>query len=203
MTESHTAINIRKHLSSSLKEWNIFEKIVAVVHDDAANMVAAIRLDSPEYPKFAESVRCFLHTLQCAIATALKEKNRNDCLYKVSAIAGHFKHSNIATDALATAQRELNLPNHRLITYCVTRWNSAYLIVERVIEQRVAIEMVLNQRSKTSLEMQRKLYLRRCDSTYLENIVKILKPFNVATNLMSSETYSTIAMVRPIIRSII
>ncbi|CAD6240972.1 GSCOCG00012604001-RA-CDS [Cotesia congregata] len=107
MPESHTAINICKHLSSSLKERNIFEKIVAVVHDNAANMVVAIRLDSPGNPKFTESFRCFSHTLRCALTTALKEKNINDCLHKVSAIVGHFKHSYIATDALTTAQKEL------------------------------------------------------------------------------------------------
>ncbi|CAH2227961.1 jg9153 [Pararge aegeria aegeria] len=49
MPESHTAINIHNRLSQSLKEWGIFDK-VGVVHDNAANMVAAMRLDSSEYP---------------------------------------------------------------------------------------------------------------------------------------------------------
>ncbi|CAD6216246.1 GSCOCG00012873001-RA-CDS [Cotesia congregata] len=204
MPESHTAINIHNRLSQSLKEWGIFDKVVKVVHDNAANMVAAImQLDSSEYPKLAESVRCFSHTLQCAVTIALKEQNIADYLHKVSAIVGHFKHSNIATDALTTAQKELQLPTHRLITYCVTWWNSAYDMIERVIEQRLAIEMVLNNRSVTSLEAQRKLSLRSRDWTYLEHIARILKPFNVATKLMNSETNSTIGMVRPIIRSII
>lgn len=99
-------------------------------------MVAAMNFHS----KFAENVRCFSHTLQCAIATALKQKNVNDCIHKVNAIVGHFKRSNVATDVSTTAQKELELSTHRLITYYVTRWNSTYTMIERVIQQRGAIE---------------------------------------------------------------
>lgn len=76
-------------------------------------------------------------------------------------------------------------------------------MIERVIEQRKAIELVLNNRSVTNLEMQRKLSLKMSHWKFLEAIVKGFKSFDRATNPISSETNSTIAMVRPVIHSII
>ncbi|XP_044577566.1 zinc finger BED domain-containing protein 4-like [Cotesia glomerata] len=129
MSESHTAENIYKYLCKALSEWKIVDKTIAVVHDNAPNMVAEIRMSSSSNVEIGQSVRCFCHTLQLVIEKAFKEDIFKKHLQKVSANVSHFKHCNKATKALTDAQKEHNLPDHCLISYCVKRWNSAYAIV--------------------------------------------------------------------------
>ncbi|GBP58857.1 hypothetical protein EVAR_50514_1 [Eumeta japonica] len=139
MLENHTATNTYNYLVKALNNWNLYEKVIAVVHDNARYIVAAIRDNWKSDDDIEMSVRCSCHSLQCSVETALKECHLKDCLQKVSAIVGHFKHSNKATTALENAQK-INLPIHRLISHSPTRWNSAYEMVERLVEQRDAVE---------------------------------------------------------------
>ena len=52
MNGSHTASNIAEHIRSIAAEFGIADKVTAMVHDEAANMVAAgQQLDkSSEFP---------------------------------------------------------------------------------------------------------------------------------------------------------
>ncbi|GBP60246.1 Putative fatty acyl-CoA reductase CG5065 [Eumeta japonica] len=174
-----------------------------VVHDNARYIVAAIRDNWKSDDDIEMSVRCSCHSLQCSVETALKECHLKDCLQKVSAIVGHFKHSNKATTALENAQKKINLPIHRLISHSPTRWNSAYEMVERLVEQRDAVESVLLDKEITTTEKNEKILLNNSDWTYLEEIIKIFKPFEVASRLMSTENQSTLSMVRPTIYSLL
>ncbi|CAG5100699.1 Similar to ZBED1: E3 SUMO-protein ligase ZBED1 (Homo sapiens) [Cotesia congregata] len=204
MLESHNATNTYNHLAKTLNDWNLYDKVIAVVHDNARYMVATVRDNWEADDDIEISVRCFCHTLQCAVETALKECNLKDCLQRVSAIVGHFnKHSNKASTALENAQKKHHLPTHRLISHSPTRWNSAYDMVERLVEQRKAVECVLLDKEITTKKMMKKLLLNESDWTYLRDVIKIFKPFEVATRLMSSESQSTLSMVRPTVYSLL
>lgn len=200
--EAHTSSNLYQHLYNALYEWEIAAKSVAVVHDNAPNIVAAIRDGSLNYDRIGESMRCFCHSLQLVITRALTEESVNKYVQKVSAIVGHFKHSNKAFAALTDAQKKCNLPSHRLVNHCLTRWNSAYEMIERALEQRQAIECVLLDSDVTTVAASKKLLLHNRDWIYLDAVQKMLKPFFVATSVMSNESQSTISMVRPIVHSI-
>ncbi len=50
---------------------------------------------------------------------------------------------------LATAQEELNLPPHKLVTESPTRWGSCQKMVARVVEQHKTISQVLTADKKT------------------------------------------------------
>lgn len=143
MPESHTAKNTYNHLKKALSDWNLYDRVTSVVHDNAPYMVAAIRDYWNADHEMEVSVRCFCHSLQCVVERALKEEVLSECLRKISSIVGHFKHSNKTSAALTSAQKKTNLPNHRLISHCVTHWNSAFAMIGRVIEQRKAICHVL------------------------------------------------------------
>ena len=67
MEERHTAVNLAKHLRTSTGDWGLEGKVVACVHDNAANMVLA-----NESMLDWESVPCFSHTLQLAVNDGLK-----------------------------------------------------------------------------------------------------------------------------------
>jgi len=53
----------------------------------------------------------------------------------------HYNHSNLSTERLNQTQKRLNLPNHRLIQMVETRWNSVYLMLQRILEQKEAFSL--------------------------------------------------------------
>lgn len=70
-----------------------------------------------------------------------------------------------------------SLPQHTLLQEVETRWNSTCIMMERLVEQRVAIDAVLR---RTEYE---DLLLTSTDWSMLETLLLILKPFKVPTIL--------------------
>ena len=90
--------------------WEIDEKIIAMVIDNAANMRSAVRMTGYKH------IACTAHTLQLAIHDALDENEQLQViLVKCRAIVGHFKRSNIDKAKLVEEQKRLNCEKHKLI----------------------------------------------------------------------------------------
>lgn len=95
---------------------------------------------------------------------------------------------------LATAQQELNLPEHQLISESPTKWGSREKMIERVLEQEQAISQVLAADKKT-----RHLLLTWQDLEVLESVHKALKPLLEFTDALSGESYVTVSYVKPVL----
>jgi len=121
---SHTAEYISSELKSVLDEWSLGlqPNKLHVVTDSGANVKKAIaQLPAVKWRA------CFAHTLQLCVNTGLSSKEVSDLpkvLSKARAIVGHFRRSPLATTELQKAQNQLNLPEHKLLQDCATRWNS-------------------------------------------------------------------------------
>jgi len=89
------------------------------------------------------SISCFNHTLQLVILHALKTKFFEDSLTKCRQIVSHFHHSAQSSEKLEKIQKQLNIPTHKLILDCPTRWNSIYQMMKRLNEQKLAINATL------------------------------------------------------------
>ena len=123
MPERHTRVNISERLKAAACEWNIAnDRLAAVVHDNAANMVLAVDLVG-EWDDFG----CFGHTLQLAVNVGLNLNPLSHLLAAARKFVGHFKHSVTAVASLNNKQKAINVPEHRLIQDVSTRWNSTYL----------------------------------------------------------------------------
>ena len=107
----------------------ITQKIVAVVTDNAANIVAAIRLNGWKH------VPCFAHTLNLIVQDALKANPvLSDISKKCQDIVSYFHCSCKATDRLREIQNCLGLTCHKLINDVQTQWNSTFFMFECIIE---------------------------------------------------------------------
>lgn len=128
-------------------------------------------------------------------------------IYKVCKKAGnvarHFRKSNVANTALAEKQSQLNLKIQRLEQSCETRWDSKLSMFESLIRNRSAISSVLANRSITKLVQAQSLEISESEWIQIESLVKLLKPFKVATTVLCSETKVTMSMVRPIINGLL
>jgi hypothetical protein len=83
---SHTAVNLAKELRNFVSEWQLTDKIAAVVAGNAANIVKAANENK------WRDVPCFAHTLSLAVKDAVK-KNLH-LLRKSNILAINFKLNN-------------------------------------------------------------------------------------------------------------
>lgn len=63
-------------------------------------------------------------------------------------LVGHFSHS-WKKKSTEEAQRELNLPEHGLITECPTHWGTKQQMIERILEQQRALSQILSENRST------------------------------------------------------
>jgi len=94
MEERHTAENLAIRLGNTFNVWEVNSKVIAVVTDNARNIVYAISLISSDTN--ISSVTCAAHSLQLAINHSLRQDNIQLLVEKCSKLVSHFKHSNIA-----------------------------------------------------------------------------------------------------------
>ncbi|KAJ8309282.1 hypothetical protein KUTeg_014156 [Tegillarca granosa] len=189
-------INIRNEYEEIIASFDIAKKIVAIVSDNASNMVKAFSIpgyededisqdqDSDESDNEVSSsdqeadsdfdiclpqhVRCYAHSLQLLVKDGLKECSTHlkTIVNKASQIVNHVRKSVNASDLLEDCNR-LQAAN-------VTRWNSQLHML----------------RSKVKLSSyERKL---------LQELCNILEPFEKATLLVQSENSASASLAIPV-----
>ncbi|XP_033971454.1 zinc finger BED domain-containing protein 1-like [Trematomus bernacchii] len=190
--ESHTGAHVAELLSRVVEEWQLSDKDVVLVTDNASNMIVAA-----EFGKFPH-VKCFAHTLNLASQRALKVATLSRLLGRVRRISTFFHRSTTANHYLKEKQKCLGLKNHKLITDVATRWNSAYDMVERFLEQQPAIcaTLLSPEVRKGQSDL---CTLNETDVSNAEDAVSALKPMKDATTLMSEESNPTVSLIAPII----
>lgn len=130
----HTADNIRTELSDSSATWEIDKVIHVILRDNGPNVVKAIN----------ESSFVGIHTLQ------LQVQNVSKVITLARRIASHFNYSTVAQEKLQIIEKELNLPEHKLLQDVTTRWNSTYYMCERLVEQKRAISLYISENFNTA-----------------------------------------------------
>ena len=182
---SHTGQNITSALLEISSMWDITRpKIHAVVHDNGANMVKGVRETG------YGSIPCFIHTLQLVIVNSLKIQSEvTEMISAGRRIATHSNHSSSAQEKLQTIQRELSLPEHKLLQDVTTRWNSTYYMLARLLEQKRSISLYLTDNSNIS-------NLSSLQWELLQQVIRLLQPFEEITKIVSSG-YSCVSETIP------
>ena len=119
--KDHTAEHIAASFPKVAEEWGISRKVVAMVSDNAANIVAAVRHTGWTH------VPCFAHTLNLVVSEAIKAETKIHQLRKSCRDIVSFFHFSIeASEKLKEIQLQLGIPENKLIQEVKTRWNSTY-----------------------------------------------------------------------------
>lgn len=74
-------------------------------------------------------------------------------LKKFHRIVGHFKHSNKAFGRLKEIQQFLEIPVHSLLQEVTVRWNSAFMMAQRLVEKKEAINRYALEEGDLSLTL--------------------------------------------------
>lgn len=122
---------------------------------------------------------CGAYSLQLSIYKGLQIYDNDNIICKPSKIVAHFRHSNVATNALEKAQEQAQYEKKKLIQNCRTHWNSTYFMLERQVENRISVETVLSNRTVTSIAIAQKLEVSEYEWILMENLIKVLKPLVV------------------------
>ncbi|KAK7938916.1 hypothetical protein WMY93_002242 [Mugilogobius chulae] len=189
-SEDHTGQNIAKGFKEFLTSWDLQEeKQVCVTTDSGANVVKAIALNN------WTRISCFGHRLHIAIERSVKDPRIERAVGVGKKIVAAFGHSWKRQRALHAAQKELGLPEHKLITECCTRWGSRQRMIQRLLEQEKAIAQVLAADKTT-----RHLMLTWQDIEVLDSVNTALSPLLEFTDAFSAEEYVTIPCVKPVLQ---
>ncbi|XP_044735736.1 E3 SUMO-protein ligase ZBED1-like [Chrysoperla carnea] len=200
MEEHHTAKNFANEFENTLTEWGISQKVMTVVTDNTKTIVHAISLiygDAGIY-----NVTCAAHTLQLAISSALEEENIQQLIQQCSKLVNHFNRSSSAKQALETKQEQLGMTKTNLLQCCTKRWNTIFLMLDRLYVNRCAISNVIADWVVTNASIAQKLIITESQWARIESLVYNLKPLHVATTLFCRESHSPVSMIRPLLQKV-
>lgn len=141
-----------------------------------------------------ESVLCFAYTLQPAINDGFKIASVSHVVTACRRLVSHFHHSTVSIAGQKRKQVEQNLPNHKLIQYCRTRWNSECEMFDQLCEQRWAVSATLSERNPTKVTDARALELNDDNWQTIEDILPALHSLKCATTALCSESHVCICV---------
>ena len=197
--DRHTAANIAEFTKSVLSDLKVDQrsKLIAVVSDQATNMVAAFNL-LREDDLHLFTVACACHSLQTAIRHALDTPATSKLLGQCRCLVGHFNHSNVATNALCERQKAEGVRQPlRPVAEVTTRWNSTHDTLCRLWKLRSHITAVLEDITVMKAADQ-PLNLSSAQWKLVKCAADMLEPFRGVTNDLSSSKKVTISTVLPV-----
>ena len=195
----HTGLEIRNFLLESFHKWSIMTKVVSGVTDNGANMVAALGGMNG-----VSGFRCFAHSLQISVKAGLSKASQ--LISRVRKIVSFFNYSPKQMERLNHTQRMLSQSEKPVgvIVDCETRWNSTFYMFERLVRLERAIvqlELTLSYSDradeKKDGEKLKNFLLDHEEWSDLKNVVKVLKPLELATSLVSGSSYATLSLIIP------
>lgn len=179
--ERHTAVNLSEETKRVLMEWDIYDKVNALVTDNAANMSATARLGGWKH------LSCFAHSINLVVQAGLKDVNETHV--RAKSIVEFFKRSPQASAKLRSIENQMGCEELNVKQDMPIRWNSTYEMFERLIkikEPIISTLAIVNYSKQT---------LTSDDWNVIEYCCKIWKVFYEVTIDVSAEKSVTISKI--------
>ena len=133
----HTAENLKDQTVQVLQRLGIgMKKFRAVVTDNPAVMQKFRRLLTSDYPHMIE-LRCFAHAVDLPVSGYLRNGIPKNALKKSCRLISHFNGSQYWSAAISSWAKTNGI-NHKLKTFCKTRWYSVVNVFPSVHEHEPA-----------------------------------------------------------------
>ncbi|XP_050314913.1 E3 SUMO-protein ligase ZBED1-like [Anthonomus grandis grandis] len=188
LSDRHTSLNLAETLREIAIDWNIQNKIILAVSDNAANIKSAITKELGW--KF---FGCFAHSLNLVVTDGLNVNSEIISLIsKIKVIVGHFKRSALSNEKLRALQKKSGKEPLKLIQDVATRWNSTFYMLKRFVELEEYI------RSTIAVIDKDLPILTQEEWKICHQLCKVLKPFEEVTKTISGEKYATCSLVIPL-----
>ncbi|XP_036958711.1 uncharacterized protein LOC119022208 [Acanthopagrus latus] len=100
-------------------------------------------------------------------------------------------------------QAQLNMKEKRLQTDCPMCWNSTFTMLERLHEQRIPVQAVLEDETVTKSTARKALSMRASQWELIQQILTVLRPLAKAATIMCGETQVRLSFIYPIILGLV
>lgn len=110
-----------------------------------------------------------------------------------------FHRSAVAANAFKVQADLLGIPNKKLKIDVVTRWNSAYEMIERYLEVQVAVVLLSKDVKNKDKDLK---FLQDEELRVAEDFVKCMKPLKSITTTLCTEKNATISIILPLHRGL-
>ncbi|XP_078028245.1 E3 SUMO-protein ligase ZBED1-like [Epinephelus lanceolatus] len=199
--EQHTAENIASWVEKVAEKFHIsLNNVLAIVHDNASNVVAALRILEEKFG--VASYRCAGHTLQLVVNHVMKDPTIDRTLSAARGLVKHIKKSEPASTKLKQKQQQMGTPEHKLIQDVAVRWNSSYYMVEHLLEQRWPVVATLSDPEVTH-RGKHYLDLKNDQWVLLSELKEVLQPYEQATVFLSGQSYVTASVLPPLLKGLL
>lgn len=139
---------------------------------------------------------CFAHCINLTVQDCFKVEAFSEIILKAKAIVTFFHSSTLSSDKLRMAQKSANKVGLKLMQEVSTHWNSTYYMLKIILEVRRELTIAINECPKTPPPLTAENF------TIIEEIIRLLEPFEVATTTISGESYVTASLIIPLTRGI-
>ena len=150
-TVSHSGANIARKIMRSLEEFNISNKIVALMTDNESAMIVcgreiALDMDDEFSSMIFSHYRCAAHVLNLGVKEGLKLVN--DSIKKARKLMNSIKNLTCLCDSLRLLCNLKEMKYLKPIIDIETRWNSTYYMLRRLeVLEPALILLVADNRS--------------------------------------------------------
>ena len=127
---------------------------------------------------------CFSHSLQLVVSLFNKDASAKALLSTAFQVIKQVSKSGKATE-----EALIRVAGKKLVSHSVTRWTSAYLVVDRLLQVKEQLKVVLLDHNMTMLQP--------LDWEVLTHIKALLSKFATYTNVAGGEQYPTLSLVIP------
>ncbi len=185
----HTGVRIKDDLKRVMEAFHLVGKVLTIVTDNGANMVKACT------EMLLRRLACYAHNLNLIAMDAIKGIEAvNKARSVASDIVTRTKKSNLAKEELFRCQKSLGIPTpKKLLQEVETRWNSTFLMMERMLELKEAVSLLLAHSSMKNISQ-----LTSDTWESVQDAVEVLRPLYEATLELSGEKFATASKIIPL-----
>ncbi|GES91926.1 zinc finger BED domain-containing protein 1-like [Rhizophagus clarus] len=197
ITGSHTGNAIYEILNKLLEDFDLKQKVISVTTDNGSNMIVACRLLKNDFDAQTPALdfihsRCICHILNLAVNAGLKYIE--NLIKKLRKIVKSIRRTQLYLEELERLAIAANHTFKHPILDVKTRWNSTFLIAERVLTLKEDLSII-----KSRHQPLQDIWLNEREWEKIEHLVNLLSQFHIATTELSTQTYPTIAYARVVL----
>jgi hypothetical protein len=185
----HTALNFKEAFDDAIQSFLTKEQLsraYAVTTDNASNMIAFGEISGLIW------ISCMAHTLNLFVNDVIRSHENEILLQRAHDLVCKFKRSTKHFEALNDAQKAASQTTKSLVMPVETRWNSYFLMCQRLTELKVHVKTALATFDDDD-------DLSAIEWAFVQDVVNLLGIFDAASTTLSASKTVTISLVVPLI----
>uniref|UniRef100_A0A182N889 BED-type domain-containing protein n=1 Tax=Anopheles dirus TaxID=7168 RepID=A0A182N889_9DIPT len=179
MATIHNGKDIAAWIQNVMQQYNIEDKVVAIITDYTTSMKDAANELQANY------IPCLAHTINSIAQNAINHSIKTT-IEEVRKVVAYFKKNQKASQTLIEVQNRLNQDQLKLKQDVLMRWNSTYDMLNRFSKNKMSLLTCFDTLEiETSLQSQ--------DWILIEQSLRVLMLFNAASEIISDASHLTIS----------